>query len=69
MKIYYTDHAEEQIEERGISKADVRKTLTDADWTGPAASKGCTKHVKKINGREILVVAEVGKKRAVVVTV
>ena len=69
MKIYYTDHAEEQLAERAISKADIRKALTDADRKGPAASKGCTKYVKKINGREISVVADVRKNRAVVVTV
>lgn len=69
MKVYYTDHGEEQVAERNVSKADVRKTILAPDWTAPAESKGCIKHVKQLKESEITVIAKVRRNRAVVVSV
>ena len=69
MKFFYTKHAEIKIEKRDVSKRDIRKTVLDPDWTGPAESKGCTKHVKKINGRTVSVVAKTQRNKAIVVSV
>ncbi|MEO8582036.1 MAG: DUF4258 domain-containing protein [Patescibacteria group bacterium] len=58
MSIIFTNHAQDRMNQRHLSRSDIERTLSNPDRSFPAKKRDTVKFIREINGRNHQVVAK-----------